>query len=847
MKDLFYRYFLLCTVSVLSALFSVSCSSSTDDKEDGADYVTVSPQSDLFLEADAATVTLEIESSGPWSVSGMPAWLEVEPETGESGDNLVVTVSENETVDGRYAVLTVTCGTATATINVTQYGNIETDYVNMHFDNPSVSYTYSETSGELSVTYDGVSKPDVSVGSAIVLPADQGYDIRVVESLASTGNTLNISTSQGNMCNLFRNISFVLSTNPYATRSVAGERVFTPVSYGYRDENGAYHEYWKRDTRSSFVSEEEFWTFTNNFNGKSIIETAAGKLYWETCEFNAGLNAAFQFEFGEKDGGRARSIGDLNSFSYLLVGNMGMDMLLHYYCEKSYSKEGDEIVKEDVIKPKDVVFMVGEIPVLVTVCTDLGASYSVEAKGAVDASTGIRYSNEMYAGISWRKGRGVELISPEANPFFDIYPPTLKAEASLEARASFYPKVRVKLYKFLGPWVELHPYLSDKIEAGMRASTDGKNYVGWKATLSSGLDCRFGLDLNFAIFDEELWSSDMYNLIKADFFQAPRRITRLLPEEEGEEVAAGQVVEAEFLVEAYCTLTKSYYPCPWALVSFEAESGKLENLMAVADMNGKVKVKWTPVTNESNPAGVATRAGATVERKLSAILIDNKGHVIDEATFMIKAENKNTCNNENHVHAVDLGLSVKWACCNVGATKPEEAGGYYAWGETSEKDEYTDDTYIWWTTEGVKWYLSGKITKYCNNDSETHNDIGCYDGRGVLEAGDDVARVVMGGNWRMPTEKEITELTYNCKREYTSVNGVPGFVLTGPNGNSIFLPLSGYKYEGDLCYKNEVGCFWGSTVRASCDRADNLYCSKGVVTGRYNMRYYGYNVRAVCE
>ena len=200
-----------------------------------------------------------------------------------------------------------------------------------------------------------------------------------------------------------------------------------------------------------------------------------------------------------------------------------------------------------------------------------------------------------------------------------------------------------------------------------------------------------------------------------------------------------------------------------------------------------------------------------------------------------------------NIEMVDLGLSIKWAGWNVGASSPEEYGGYYAWGETSEKDEYTDDTYIWWTTEGVKWYLSGKITKYCNNDSETHNDIGCYDGRGVLEAGDDVARAVMGGNWRMPTKKEITELTYNCKRKYTSVNGVPGFVLTGPNGNSIFLPLSGYKYEGELCYKNKVGCFWGSTVDSSCDRADHLYCSEGSFLGLYNMRYYGYNVRAVCE
>ena len=784
MKLRLLRYLFSCVLLMLSAVTFFSCNNSDDD----TDYVCVKPQSEYYFEPVAVSDTLYIESSGRWAVSGMPAWIKADPSSGNNGDKLIITVSENPSPDERCAVLTVSCGSATANIKVTQYGHIESDYVNLGFDKPGVSYEYSESTGNISVTYDGTKVPEIAVGSAIVLPAEYGYDIRVVESCSTNGNTLTAATTEGNMCNLFRNIDFTLATNPAATRSTAGERVFTPVSYGYRDEQGAYHELYDCNTRASYTSKEKLWSFTQDFNGESIYSGAAGSLYWEKCEFNAGLDATLKFDFGEKEITPEHIEGDLQSFSYTITGNVGLDMLLHYNCEASYSDGDDKIIRENIVKPVEIKFMVGNVPVLVTVSTHLGKSHHFEAKGSLDATTGVKCSNEISVGLAWSKGGGVTEIAPTSTSQFSVYPPTLEAEASLEAKVSYYPQIELKLYKFLGPWVEPRPYLSDELVAGARVSADGDNHIAWTAELNGGIDLRFGINLGFGILDiieveKELWSSKIYNLVEKNFYNAPSRITKLSPAD-GEEVKEGEAVTAEFLVESYCPLTGKYYPCPLALVGFEAECGELEYEMLATDAQGKVKVEWIPDPKEKNSSNAATRAAELVERTLTASIVDKDGGTIDKAELKVKDDN--ACNDANHVHAVDLGLSVKWACCNVGATKPEEYGGYYALGETEEKNDYDYDTYKWGGYPG-------------------------YEKR-TLDLEDDVAHVKWGGSWRMPTRGEMYELGRNCTWQWTTLNGVNGYRVTGPNGNSIFLPAAGFRSRTWLYSRGMDGAYWSSSL-----------------------------------
>lgn len=154
---------------------------------------------------------------------------------------------------------------------------------------------------------------------------------------------------------------------------------------------------------------------------------------------------------------------------------------------------------------------------------------------------------------------------------------------------------------------------------------------------------------------------------------------------------------------------------------------------------------------------------------------------------------------------VDLGLNVRWATCNVGATRPEGYGDYFAWGETSPKNtsQFTWGSYL---------FCKGSydtLLKYCYNSLYGYNSY--KDSRKTLESSDDAATVNWGSDWRMPTDKEIKELVTKCTWTVKTVNGVEGYEVSG-NGNSIFLPAGGYIYDGILQGVGVLGRYWSSSI-----------------------------------
>lgn len=199
----------------------------------------------------------------------------------------------------------------------------------------------------------------------------------------------------------------------------------------------------------------------------------------------------------------------------------------------------------------------------------------------------------------------------------------------------------------------------------------------------------------------------------------------------------------------------------------------------------------------------------------------------------------NICPDNNHPHAIDLGLpsGTKWACCNVGATSPEEYGGYYAWGETSEKSVYNNFTYSyfhWHDTDG-----DGYINRHSFDNI----------GSDIAGTSYDVAHVRMGGSWRMPSFAQLQELMLmiNCNRTSTQQNGVYGILVTGKNGGQLFLPAAGYRWESDLVDAGSYGHYWSSSLYHYGDRgyAHSLRFLR--VWGWGNLpRAYGLSVRAVC-
>ena len=205
----------------------------------------------------------------------------------------------------------------------------------------------------------------------------------------------------------------------------------------------------------------------------------------------------------------------------------------------------------------------------------------------------------------------------------------------------------------------------------------------------------------------------------------------------------------------------------------------------------------------------------------------SNGDVLEvDSISLVKPDNQ--INNDEYV---DLGLpsGLKWATCNVGATIPEEYGDYFAWGEVEPKTTYNWDTY--------KYYDDSNLTKYTSNDSKT-----------VLDPEDDAAHVNWGGAWRMPTYAEFSELKNNCTWDWTTQNGVKGYKVTGPNGNSIFLPAAGCVNGGTLNDAGSRGYYWSSPRgTGDPDYAYNVYFGSDYVNWYYYVRYNGLSVRPVCQ
>ena len=205
---------------------------------------------------------------------------------------------------------------------------------------------------------------------------------------------------------------------------------------------------------------------------------------------------------------------------------------------------------------------------------------------------------------------------------------------------------------------------------------------------------------------------------------------------------------------------------------------------------------------------------------------------------------KNFTTKEFVFAGVDLGLSVKWANANLGASSPADYGGYYQWA--GKRDVSNTSIYLDWDNcpyHTGSSYESG-WTKY-----NTQSSYGTVDNKTTLEASDDAAAVNLGGKWRMPTDAEWTELRQSCTWTWTSFNGVEGYMVTSKkNGNSIFLPAAGYREYDRMVGVGSYGGYWSSALYTYYpNNANLLYFDWNSVYGDTLNRYYGLSVRPVSE
>lgn len=246
----------------------------------------------------------------------------------------------------------------------------------------------------------------------------------------------------------------------------------------------------------------------------------------------------------------------------------------------------------------------------------------------------------------------------------------------------------------------------------------------------------------------------------------------------------------------------------------------------------------------------------------SSALIPTKSGYIDVPTLQSRngwtMEEKALCPDNNHPHKIDMGNGLKWSCSNMGMyPSPKRSGYCYAWGETSSKSKFNDENYKYYKYVENDDYDDWIYTKYYNDDP----DYGIIDNKTQLEPSDDAAHVSWGETWRMPTRNEFSALVSNCIWVWATLDGQNGYRAIAPNGNTIFLPLSGIydtewidEYGDDVRQDvNEVGGYWTSTL--DTDGCDYAFCIMmgwwidkeiSIVEETFS-RCSGLSIRPVCE
>ena len=660
---------------------------------------------------------------------------------------------------------------------------------------------------------------DIEPGAVLAIDeGDTGYLVRVT-GVEKSGDRVTVTTETADLCDIFSNCEITLSSGETEaiTRYAGKGRVYTP-SQVFVDGEEIGGGLLTRASASANPITRNIWKWGENYDNTVLYSASNAKVYLEEANFNAALDVVINMSFGDRD----RIIATANAYRQYRSKTLWLNAMVRGTLESNYMAKAvaegsktiggdDELWKQDVFLPITMKFMVGEIPVFVQLRADLFRGASLEFAGDIQCYYGARGRVEGDLGFEWQQSGGISPVR-EMQMSSELIYPTVEGKGRIDGKTWLYPRMYVMLYGLLGPSFDIKPYLGCSLTGGFKEQllSSSNDYCAWQLKTYTGIDVSAGLDLKLWGLVDRHEDIGTLNVAEKDLYRSPKSIA--FHSSERDKVQRGVKNKVSFKVfdENLLVNTEVVTPLP-QIVKFEAP-GTLSSKYGIAS-SGIVSVEWTPASNND---------------KLTAVLYDVSGNVISKVEWGEAGDELTTCPDENHPHAIDLGLpsGTKWACCNVGATTPEGYGGYYAWGETSEKSSYNSDTY-----------------RYYNSSSGFVNI-----GSDIAGTQYDVAHVKWGGSWRMPSYAQQTELREKCSRQWTQQNGVNGILVTGSNGGQIFLPAAGYRWGSELSNRGAGGDYWSSSLYPGYSySAYGLGFNSGIWDWYGSgYRYYGRSVRAVC-
>lgn len=697
-------------------------------------------------------------------------------------------------------------------------------YVPIDWDNASL-LSANDSIGDYQIQFNG-GMPELQPGSIIAIDQDTVVRYIFIETVNVNGNTVSVTSTEAYLTDIFADTEFTLTTVTNGKSSPQG-KVFYPVAAYQRDEQGGYKAMdlkRMRDNRWSFT--HNLWHFGENYDGEELFGGDNYSVYMEYMNFDFDIDLELYINFGGRTVHEivGEALDRYRSSTLMvrpaLLGTFNTQQRVRCDIEGSCSySPGYDIWKHNLFRPIDVKFVVYGVPIVITLNSDLYREVQVTASGEISAYTGFTDHAEGRIGFEWHQTGGMPPDTTFSNTF-EFTPPTVEGQGTITVKVWAFPRVRLVLWHTFGPSFDFKPYLSVTLSGGFREEMlgQGNDFCAWSLDCNTGLDAACGLSIQNPIFAYEVenYSTPNWNIVDMPLYHSPQSIVNNATKEGSIKLGQRNAVSFTVYDRNHLFNTDVVTPLP-QFVKFEA-NGELSSEYGIAQ-NGQVTVDWTPVDNDI----------------LYARLYDVDGNVMSWDTVYAPET------PEPQGDWVDLGLpsGLLWATCNVGASSPEDYGDYFAWGEISPKSMYNWDTYIY----GFYEYATDDVylTKY-NTDS----DYGPVDNLTTLQPGDDAATANWGNGWRMPTKEEWQELRNNTTHVWTTQNGVNGRLFTGPNGNTLFLPASGYRRHDELNNAGDHGYYWSSSLDTGYPYLAWDFSFYSLYTYVYEgNRYDGQSVRAV--
>ena len=589
------------------------------------DFLFTHPDT-VYVDGEGENFAFQLRTSVAYNYTTSADWLKFVTVIDDT-DSLKFSAGMNPSTTERtgYLYFASMDDTMRDTVVVIQIGKTVSRYIDIDWSNTTLD-SFDEESGKAQLTFTG-DVPVMGDYDVVLLPSNGDYTIRLIDKVqqAEGSNTVTIDTRQGLMGNMFRNQKFTLTTEAGTqSRSRAPAYDNVPIYQPTKVEFFTGNEYVEvynankasRGRKAPVGFENEFFSWEYNQDGAELWSSGMQSLSWDKLNFNIGLKGLFSFDFGDVPFEKVR-MGDLQHLKIALEGGFDMEMVLKYLVSSQVEWKKEWTLKEDVFQAK-YTFMVGTVPVYISVGADLMAEVSLGASGEASITSGIKASNTVTYGVEWdAKDNSVSKIA-ECEKNLEMVGPDVDIKAHAEARATVYPQIEIGIYKVLCPTISPQPYI--KAEADGRL-VDNK-YVAWNAGVSTGVDLGLGLSLDLFFWEWQLADIDPINVFDVPLVSLPDEIELLNKPEE--EVLIDGKREVKYHVTNKINLTGTIYNAPGVLVHFEAEGGELEDEYGYTDKDGNVTAFYTLKDQKGGKVKAEVVLGAEGEQLEEGVAVDEE-------------------------------------------------------------------------------------------------------------------------------------------------------------------------------------------------------------------------------